>query len=222
MVITRTAEAYEILKQSVINGDYAPGSQLRIDTTSNTLKGSAGAVREALSRLTAEGLVLAIPQKGFVVAPISIGDLSDLTEVRIEIETRCLRRSIARGDIAWEGRVISTHHQLSRTPMVSPDNKDQMNPDWTRLHSEFHDAIISECDSDWWLKLRNHMFLQAERYRQLGIPYSNIERDIEEEHRDIMEAVVARDQDRAIELLSNHIQRTADILMAEGVKEVVM
>lgn len=65
-----------------------------MDLLSETLGVSLGSVREALVRLTMEGLVLSEPSKGFVVAPISLDDLDDLTDTRIELETHCLRRSI--------------------------------------------------------------------------------------------------------------------------------
>ena len=52
---------------------------------------------EALSRLAAEGFVLAESQRGFRVAPVSRDDLFDLAERRIELETNVLARSIERG-----------------------------------------------------------------------------------------------------------------------------
>ncbi|MDI3567508.1 GntR family transcriptional regulator [Bradyrhizobium sp. Arg816] len=70
-----------------------------IDQIAERFAVSLGAVREALSRLTSDRLVVAEPQRGFMVAPISAADLIDLTAVRIDIETRCLRSSIMRGTL---------------------------------------------------------------------------------------------------------------------------
>lgn len=214
MAKSRTVEAYSNLKLDILNGVHSPGSQLRIDGISKSLNVGLGAVREALSRLTSDGLVTAIPQKGFVVTPVSAKDLIDLTEVRIETETNCLKRSISKGDLAWEGRIISTYHQLSRTPLILSDDMGNVNDEWTRIHHEFHDVLISACDNEWWLKIRNHMFVQAERYRRMSVPYAKTERDVDAEHKEIMDAALARDTTAASKLLAEHLQRTADILLA--------
>jgi GntR family transcriptional regulator, carbon starvation induced regulator len=168
---------------------------------------SLSAIREALARLSSDGLVVAEPRRGFAVAPISLADLSDLTEVRIELETQCLRRSIARGDLAWEGRVVGSLHQLSRTP-----EQLGVHPDRARAHREFHDALVSACESVWRLRLRDQLFAQAERYRRFAAPYSRVERDVDSEHRLIADAALVRDAEGAARRMASHLQLTADVL----------
>jgi GntR family transcriptional regulator, carbon starvation induced regulator len=209
---SRTTQTYEELKRELLDGLYPPGSKLLIDQLAERFGVSLGAVREALSRLTSDRLVVAEPQRGFSVAPISAGDLIDLTQVRIDIETRCLRAAILRGNLEWEGRLLDTWHQLSRTPPLL--NADTFNPDWTRLHARFHDDLIAACDSVWWLRLRDQLFVQAERYRRMLLPYTRIERRVDEEHREILDLTLARSTERACEALAAHLQRTADILLA--------
>jgi GntR family carbon starvation induced transcriptional regulator len=211
---SRTEQAYEALKSELLDGGYAPGSKLKIDTLCEHLGVSPGAVREALSRLTSDGLVSAEPQRGFTVAQVSAEDLIDLTSVRIAIETRCLRRAIQVGNLAWEGRIKDAWHQLEKTPVRSGVRPGTMNPDWTRLHTAFHDSLIVACDSRWGLKLRDQMYVQAERYRRMMLPYAKIPREPDAEHEAIVQAVLARDADRACLLLAHHLQKTADILLA--------
>ncbi|MGJ5181568.1 GntR family transcriptional regulator [Bradyrhizobium oligotrophicum] len=209
---SRTTQTYEDLKRELLDGVHAPGSKLPIDQLAGRFEVSLSAVREALSRLTSDRLVVAEPQRGFSVAPISASDLIDLTQVRIDIETRCLRSSILRGNLEWEGRLLDTWHQLSRTPhLVSSET---FNPDWTRLHSRFHDELIAACDSVWWLRLRDQLFLQAERYRRMLLPYTRITRNVDDEHQEIFDLTLARDAERASAALAAHLQRTADILLA--------
>ncbi|MGJ5132316.1 GntR family transcriptional regulator [Bradyrhizobium oligotrophicum] len=209
---SRTTRTYDELKRELLDGIHPPGSKLLIDQLAERFGVSLSAVREALSRLTSDRLVAAAPQRGFSVAPISASDLIDLTQVRIDIETRCLRSSILRGNLEWEGRLLDTWHQLSRTPHLV--NSATFNPEWTRLHSRFHDDLIAACDSVWWLRLRDQLFLQAERYRRMLLPYTRIERSVDEEHREIVELTLARNAERACEALAAHLQRTADILLA--------
>jgi DNA-binding GntR family transcriptional regulator len=212
---SRTKQTYEDLKQDLLAAKYLPGSKLKIDQLCDALGVSPGAVREALARLTSDGLVVAEPQRGFVVAPVSAEDLIDLTEVRIEIETRCLRRAIKVGDLAWEGLILSSLHQLSHCPVKIADGDALiMNPEWSRLHSAFHDNLIAACDSTWWLRLRDQLYTQAERYRHLLVPFAKVERDVDAEHKALAEAAIARDADRACDLLAKHLQMTADVLLA--------
>lgn len=215
---SRTTETYEQLKRDLLDARYLPGAKLKIDQIAEELAVSPTAVREALSRLTSEGLVRALPQRGFQVAPVSADDLVDLTSVRIDIETRCLRRAIQIGDVAWEGRVLSSLHQLRRTHHLAVvDGHEVMNPEWTRVHAEFHGSLIAACDSHWWLRLREQMFLQAERYRRLLVPYTRGERNVDAEHEELAEATLARAADRASRLLADHLRRTADLLLASEV-----
>lgn len=211
---SRTTETYEALRQNLLDGAYAPGKKLKIDQISKDLHVSPGAVREALSRLTSDGLVVSEPQRGFLAAPISVEDLTDLTSVRVEIEINCLRRSIRRGDLQWEGAIKSIWHQLEHTSTHSETNPAVFNPRWSELHAAFHDSLISACDSPWRLKLREQMFTQAERYRRMLMPFTKVRRDPHDEHKCLVEAVLARNADLACDLLSEHLNKTADILLS--------
>lgn len=174
---------------------------------------SVGAVREALSRLTSDGLVRNTPQRGFIVTPVSADDLRDLTNVRIEVETRCLELSIAHGDLRWEGRILSAYHQLSRTKAESDETKGTVSTAWTELHAEFHDSLIAACNSPWRLKLREMMFLQAERYRRMAAPHAIEHRDVDAEHKAIMEAALGRDAQGARARLTRHLEMTLEIVL---------
>lgn len=210
----RTTSAYEAIRQDILDGRHAPRARLRMDLLSDALGVSLGAVREALVRLAVEELVLAEPSKGFFVAPLSIRDLDDLTDTRIQLETHCLRRSIQLGDIAWEGRIISALHQLVRTPLHSSPNA--LSADWAKAHKVFHDALVSACDSRWRLRLREQLFVQAERYRCFTVPYRRGPRDVDAEHQAIADAALARDASDAAERMAVHLRLTANLLRASA------
>lgn len=215
---SRTAIACDHLREFIIQATFAPGEKLRIDQLVKKLGVSSGAVREALSRLTAEGLVIAEPQKGFVVAPISRNDLEDLTRVRIEIEGRCLADSIKNGDIEWEGRVLSIQHRL-RSLAGSLGSADvDMVKRWHVLHKQFHDELASACSSKWWMQLRSQLYVQSERYRRLSGPVNEFERDIEAEHDAIANAAIARDEVEAVEQMTSHLEKTTTILLGSEIQ----
>lgn len=214
---SRTAQVYETLRNEILDNLHPSGGKLAIDQLAERLGASPGAVREALSRLTSENLVVAQPQRGFIVAPVSAADLCDLTEVRVEIETRCLRRSIERGTLEWEGRLIGLWHQFKQT---RPNGDRHAHDSWSRLHASFHDELIACCDSGWWLRLRQQLFLQAERYRRLILPRVRVARDIDAEHGAILDLTVARDADGACAALRDHLRLTARIILATKAPEL--
>ncbi len=208
-----TQGAYDQLRADILSGRLRPGERIKINDLCAQLAVSLGAVREALSRLTAEGLVVAEPNRGFYVTPISEAELLDLTAARIEIEALCLRRALAAGDVAWEAGVLSSFHQLSRTPPLLDGNGRRLSADWNRLHRGFHDALLGACDSPWLMRLRAMLFAQSERYHRLSVPIALAERDVDGEHRAIMEAVIARDAEQAVTLLTSHMTRTMRLLL---------
>jgi DNA-binding GntR family transcriptional regulator len=212
--LSSTHETYEALRADVLSCRLRPGERLIIATLCERLDVSAGAVREALSRLTSEGLVTVVPQRGFRVSPISREDLLDLTKVRADIEVQCLSRSIACSDLKWESRLVAAHHELTRVPPRDRDDPSRVSEEFSRVHGRFHFALVSACGSPWLMRLRAILYDQSERYRRLSVPLGVSERDLPEEHRGIFEAALAHDTDRAVALTRKHLELTTEIILS--------
>src|SRR6516165_12027644 len=142
---TQADQAYEALLAEILDCRLAPGSKITISDVAARLRMSPGAVREALSRLSAEKWTVAAAQKGYSVAPVSIADLKDLTRTRIAIEQMCLRSAIGHGDVEWESSVVAAYHRLHRVPLVVADAAWRLNGDWVAAHTTFHSALASGC-----------------------------------------------------------------------------
>ena len=209
-----TEAAYVALRSDLLACRLPPGAKLNIAELSAQLSVSLGAVREALSRLTAEGLVVAELNRGFRAAPVSETELLDLTSTRVEIEAGCLRRAIGVGGVEWESRIVAAHHRLTRTPERVADDEQRISDEWAAAHKEFHEALVSACDSPWRLRLRNLLYDQTERYRRLSAPASSQERNLAVEHRALMEAVLARDEPVAVALMTSHLKITTSRVQA--------
>lgn len=201
-----TENTYSVLRGEILACRLRPGQQLKIHEICSRLRVSPSAVREALSRLTAEDLVVSKAQKGFRVAPVRVDDLEDLTRTRVEIECMCLRRAIAIGGIDWETGLVAAHHRLSR--IASPLDSDE----WSDAHARYHLALVAACDSAWSLRLRALLYAQSERYRRLTLSTARLERDVDAEHRALVEAALARDAGQACHLLAEHLSLTAALV----------
>ena len=214
---SNTERTCAMLREAIVHADFKPGQKLRIDSLGKTFEASIGAVREALSRLTAEGLVVAEPQKGFVVAPISRRDLMDMTEVRIDIECRCLADTIAVGDLDWEAQLISLQHKLRSLGRKYELSGSEEALQWHTVHAAFHDQLTAACRNLWWLKLRRQLFVQSERYRRISRPLDEVGRDITAEHDAIADAALARDTEAACAAMRDHLMRTTRIILDSSI-----
>ncbi len=179
-----------------------------------------GVVREALTRLTGEGLVESEPQYGFRVRALSATDLRHLTEARGEIETLVLRRAVEHGGLAWESEVLAAHHRLERTPQAAPEDPDRLSDDWAAAHATYHRVLLAGCPNPRLLAVAESLRDSAELYRRWSVPMDHSHRDIPAEHRAILDAVLGHDPDAAAAALQAHIQRTTDILLDHGGSEL--
>jgi DNA-binding GntR family transcriptional regulator len=189
-----------------------PGEKLLIGSLAKSFSVSAVAVREALSRLVADGLVIAEDQRGFRVSMLSLADLEDVTHTRIELECVALRRSIARGDEAWRNALKTAWEGLDKAPYLV-SGEDRHHETWSLMHARFHTALVAACGLDWLLRFRRTLFEQSERYRRLGLTVSRTRevapRNTRGEHLRIFEATMAGDADAAAAELASHFERTA-------------
>jgi DNA-binding GntR family transcriptional regulator len=206
-----TQQTYHQLRDDVLSGRARPGSRLKISEIGEQLSANMSAVREALSRLCADGLVVALPQRGFRVVSVSVSELRDLTRTRIEITSLCMRKAVANPDIGWETGLVAAGHQLLRTPNGSAE--------WKPAHSAFHRALVAGCGSPWLLRLHDQLDVQADRYRALSLLAPGSRRNIDAEHKGLMEAMLARDADLACDRIAAHFELTTNAIIEAGIAD---
>jgi len=210
---TRSGEVYEALRSDILNSRFEPGSKLKIANLGTRFGVSLSVVREALTRLGEQGLVVANPQRGFSVIELSINDLDDLTNTRMQIEPMAMRDSVAHGGVAWEGQVVAAHHQLERTEVYI--DADRVNPEWLDAHRAYHQALVAGGCSPRLRSIANALRDNAELYRMWSRTWAHdVDRDLAAEHRAIMIAAISADADAAAEALSQHIARTTAAIKA--------
>src|ERR1700752_3505598 len=149
---TLTETLHERIRQDIILGALQPAAKLKLEKLSKNYGVSVNTLRESLSRLAADGLVVAEGQKGFAVLPVSMEDLREITEMRQLLECHALRQSIANADLDWEARLVGAYHKLSKVEALVEAEPDIYGDAWERYNQEFHEALIANCSSRW-LKL---------------------------------------------------------------------
>jgi DNA-binding GntR family transcriptional regulator len=211
-----TAEAYSRIRAEILCCRLAPGRKLVIQDICDIMEFSLGAVREALSRLTAEGLVEAQPRKGFRVAPVTESELRDITMVRTKIEISCLESAIRNGNLQWESNIMALLFELSKLKLAEPSDPSRLNGVWADTHKRFHQALVAACDSPWLLRVRETLYVHSERYRWMSLPRDRRQRNLQAEHESIAKAAIAHDAGKACSLLGQHIAKTTQILVESG------
>jgi len=203
---TLVESAYRNLRRDIIEGRLAPGEKLRIEHIKDNYGVGAGTLREALSLLISDALVISQEQRGFRVAPMSLEDFGDITETRVMLECQALRQSLALGDDAWEADLLAAFHRLTKAEEKLGEGVDR--EEWEERNRLFHEVLIAACPSHWIKHFLTILYHQAERYRRLSLRQKAVPRDIHAEHDALFKAALARDTDKACSILAQHIRYT--------------
>lgn len=213
---TIASTVYDRLRTDILAGELKPGHKLRIEFLGRRYRTGHIPLREALNRLSSDGLVERRDQRGFSVAAVSAADLSELTKARCIVECAALRESIAARTPAWEEGVVLAYHRLSRTPRSASRTQYKTNPAWEPLHREFHRALIAACGSRWLLNFCTQLADQSYRYRQLAFKHAFPLGNDTDGHRAIMQTAIDGDADTAARLLRAHLQFSAKTVLRNG------
>ncbi|MBN9888129.1 GntR family transcriptional regulator [Salipiger abyssi] len=213
---TVAESVYDRIRWDIILGILPPGKVLKSDWMRGQYSVGISPLREALTRLSSERLIVAESQRGFRVAPLDEDEVQDVLNTRILIETQALRDAIATGDVAWEGRILAAYHVLSRTPIPQPGETGSF--DWIEAHKDFHMQLLSASSSRWLKYLAGLLFDQSERYRAFRTAHSAeaaLTRDVSQEHERILSACLAREAEEACDALEAHYRSTSQAVISD-------
>ena len=217
---TRSERVFANLREDILFGRLQPGAPLLTAELCARYSTSVGVLREALSRLAEQGLVRSQPRIGFQVAPLSPEDLSELTRARSELEPLVLRHALAEGDLRWESELVAAHHRMEVIARDLPgpdggaDRQARFVDEWSSAHQDFHATLLAGCANRRLVAMVGSLRDSAELYRRWsGALPPDTTRDIAAEHRELLDAVLVRDERTATALLGDHIGRTTEILL---------
>lgn len=203
-----TATVYLQLRADLLSGKFLPNARLAIKMLQERYGTGSSPIREVLNRLTAEGFVVQIDQRGFRVPAFCVDELSELTRSRCLLNEIIFREAIASATDADDEAIIVAHFRLTRTPHDLPGSPGTLNPESEEAHRRFHRALAAPCRLKSLLDFEEKLFERSTRYRVLAETQS---RGTSTEHQNIMNAVLDRNTELAIKLSNEHIMHTAEI-----------
>lgn len=196
------------LQREILGGELAPGDRLGVVELARQYGMGTTPVREGLSRLLSQGLIVATGRRGFRVSEISREDLADLTALRAVIEIEGARLSFEKGDDAWEAEILATLHRMRNYIRRAGIATLEGNPDYDALHKAFHIALIAGCGSPRLLETASTLYDQAYRYRRLMMRKLVDPDGLIQHHEELAEVALQRDHPRAAVLIRAHLETT--------------
>ncbi len=209
---TSATEVADSLRKEITSGRLAPGTALRQDDLATQLGVSRIPIREALSRLEAEGLIVIHPNRGAFVSELSAGEIEEIFELRLYFESQALRHAMPK----HTPRTLR-HLQNIQRELDTEDIPEQ----WLELDEAFHDGLFAPCERRHTLaQIRSLRVLVKRYYVSLLSPDSNRE-EWNEHHRSILNAVERSDTEDAVHFLQEHLLKTSKLvtmLLAGGMQ----
>ena len=211
---SQTEAFYARLRSELIGGAFPSGERLKTAHMANRYGVSLSVVREALTRLASEGLTVASSRRGFCAAGISVAQIEQQADAMREIETICLRRSIAAATPEWQDHVEARFSRLAATPVHNADADLAISSAFSVNYAEFRDALVSACDNPVLLDVRRRLRDLGLRHESVCIGLGAQSSSAADDHRPLLDAALARDGALAVRLLSKRINANARLFVA--------
>lgn len=215
--MVRTADAQTLgadvtaqLRAALLAGEWEPGERLMPASLAADFEVGPGVIREALTRLAADQLIISEPNRGYRVMTMDPQQIEDLLEARRINECAALRLAVERGDASWEANVVAAHHRLT---ILGPEATTE---ERAAAHHDFHLTVMAGCGNDRLVEICETLFRSSELYRQWAQRTASSPggRNQHREHADIVKAITERDVERAVALHEQHLQRTVTLAKA--------
>ena len=191
-------QAYYLIKEKITTLEMPPLSVVDEQFLREELGLGRTPIREALHRLSAEGLIIIAPRRGMFVAEISITDLAKIFEVRIALEGLCARLAAER----------VTQDQIAQMEMTLADLETVTEGDTKalmRIDERFHSLLYQAADNEFLMDSLDRLHTLSMRLWYLVLNHLGDLRKAIEQHREITAALKAGDGDEAEDLICQHI-----------------
>lgn len=205
---------YDQLRGKILAGALKVGQVLRQEELAQQFNVSRVPLREALSRLEADGLIDARPRRGFAVTALDPAEIVEVFELRMVVEEHAGSIAAQKRTVADVAAVESILAQMERlNPKVSNHQGR-----WSLLNYEFHSRIISSSGRRRLARIAGNLRSAVEPYVRMELSMTGDVVDAEREHREIVEAFRAGDSKGLAELSRAHVENTARRLL-QGLRQ---
>jgi DNA-binding GntR family transcriptional regulator len=201
---SKSEVAYAEIRDRILSGALAPGSRLAQYELAESLHMSITPLREAIRRLSSEGLIDLDTHRDARVARMDATEAQQLVEVRLSLDSSAVELAATRRTDA------DVHAMRAAVDQLLPVTR-RRGEEALTAHREFHQALYRASHNDVMVRLLDDLWDKSDRYRRIGLVLPPGDeprtRDLHE-HRQMMELVIDGDGPGAAELMRDHIRRS--------------
>ena len=193
-------QVYQILRDDICAGKYAPGSWLQETELTEYLGVSRSPVREALRRLVADGLLMEIPNKGVFVKEFTCRDIEEIFDMRVMLESYAIQNSRRRMTSARLQKIFDILEKLERT-YASGDLEA-----YTQNDEILHNRIVELSENSLVISTYDRVRSMNQQFRVLSLSSHQRFDESLEEHRQIVQALALGDVETACATNTRHLE----------------
>jgi len=198
---------FQKLRSAILNGYFEPGERLVESQIADEMGVSRTPVREAIRRLEIEKLVINLPRKGVMVAPVNESQIKEIFNIRGALEGLAVKLAIDNIDLKtirqMEIILLEMAEAIKKAELLKI----------VECNTRFHDCIINASGSPKLSEMLQNIHDQIQRFRHKSLSLEGRPVIALSEHQDILEAVKERDKNKAEQLIKNHIENAGKALL---------
>jgi DNA-binding GntR family transcriptional regulator len=203
-----TERAYERIRRDVISCAIAPGSEISETQLSSHYKLGKAAVRVALTRLSHDGLVRAIPRRGYRVVPVTLQDIHDVFELRLMLEPAAAR--MAAGKVNTQQ--LRTYDEVCSAGYEPGDARSTGR--FLEANKAFHVAIAKATGNTRLAGAIEHLLDEMTRLLHLGLGVRKGPQEMQHEHRALVKALARADGEAAERICREQIEASRNMVLS--------
>jgi DNA-binding GntR family transcriptional regulator len=203
-----TERAYERLRRDIINCTIAPGTEVSESQLSTQYKLGKAAVRVALTRLSHDGLVRAVPRRGYVVTPVTLKDIHDVFELRLMLEPAAAR--MAAGKVPM--RDLKVYDDLCREGYEPADPRTRAR--FLAANKAFHVTIAEATGNARLATAIEQLLDEMMRLLHLGLGLRKASQATLHEHKALVKALARGDGEAAERIAREQIEEARSIVLS--------
>jgi DNA-binding GntR family transcriptional regulator len=190
-------KVYKLIKDEILNCEMTPGSVICEEVLVEKFGTSRTPIREALLRLQRERLVDIFPRQGTFVSRICLNDIYEIYQLRLIIEPQVVKIAChnLKDEILEAFRDFFLHRATGECPYQ----------EWFRQDRELHSYIVDSSGNSHLRQMYATIMDQNLRMRILAGKFPDRMRDTNHEHVALLDALLAKDEDKAEKVMASHI-----------------
>jgi len=196
---TDAEKAYQAIKHRIVKTELVPGAVINEADLMEDLHYGRTPIREALKRLQVEDLVVVKPRRGIFVSELAITDLSQIFEVRVELEALAARLATQRITAERLDQLAELAEEYQNAP---PTNKENL----ITLDGRFHGVIREASHNRFLINNLEHYYNLSLRIWYLALPQAASDDIDVGAHLEIYQAIADGNPDEAAERVAAHIK----------------